>query len=412
MTSRIVLALVTSVILPASAQAEESVALSLSEAFRYADEHSPWVVEGRTDVAVAAAVVEQASVSTADDPELGMAAGPRFGTTTTPNVEVTVGQKYELSRRRAAEIELAKRQRAVAELDADAVRRTLLGAVGEAYVDALHARRRLRVAQSDVSIAETALRIAKKRFEAGETDQLEVNTAKVAHGRARVEERLWAGRLRQRRARLQALLGVPERTGLKLTSTLELPGLPKLAVLREASRHRPDLAALEASVKREEARRALAETLSHSNLGWRLKYGREEGANIVMAGLSMSVPVYDRGRGVGAEADARAEVARASLEVARTRIDARLPAAWHRWRELRDAEVAFRNDILPVLDENEAMARKAYTAGAIDLPELLALRREMVAARERYVDLLRESAMVQIEARTLAGTYGDEGENQ
>jgi cobalt-zinc-cadmium efflux system outer membrane protein len=409
MKTTTLVALLAGLTFPVATSAERpgELSLSLTEALRYAAEHSPRVAEGDARVGLTDAAIEQASIATPFDPTVEVGAGPRFGPTqTTANLEVAVGQKFELGGRRRAAIRLAQEDRRVAEHRAGDVQREQLYAVGVAYVRALHARRRLQVSRAETEIARTAVEIAGKRFQAGETDRLEVNTAKVAHGRSTVEERLWTGRLDDRLARLRSLLGVPDRTRIALTSTLELPPVASVEVLLERAQQRSDVAALRAVLDREQARDALASALTRPDLGVRLAYGREEGADVLMAALSLSLPVFARGRGVRAEAGARGEVARASLDVVRTTIAERLPAARGRWQQLRDAEVAFRNDVLPFLKKNEEMAQKAYRAGAIDLPELLALRREMVAARERYADLLLESAMVRLEVNQLVGTLG------
>jgi outer membrane protein TolC len=408
-------ALLVSATLPgiAHAQSSHELTLSMFEAFDYAAEHSPVAGEAEARVELADARIVDASISTHQDPVVEVAAGPRFGaSTTTPNVAVTVGQRFELSRRRQAAMKLAERGRAVVEYEAADIRRQLYLLVGRAYVDVLHARRRLDVSRSDTEITARAFETASRRFEAGETDRLEVNTAKVAHGRALIDEQLWSGRLDERRADLRRLLGVPERTRVVLDSSLERPELPSLPTLMEAAEQRADVRALRETLKREQAREALASTLVHPDLGVRFRYAREEGADILMAALAVSLPVFPRGKGLRAEAAGRTEMTNESLRRTRIEVEELLPAAHSRWQRLRTAEVSFRNDVLPLVEGNEEMARKAYAAGAIDLPELLALRREIVAARERYVDLLRESAMVELEVRSLAGLLGEKGETR
>ena len=60
-------------------------------------------------------------------------------------------------------------------------------------------------------------------------------------------------------------------------------------------------------------------------------------------------------------------------------------------------------EAVPLSVENESLARRSYEAGQIGLTDLLALRRETVDTRLRYLDALLDAALARFNLRVAAG---------
>ena len=58
---------------------------------------------------------------------------------------------------------------------------------------------------------------------------------------------------------------------------------------------------------------------------------------------------------------------------------------------------------LPLLDENESLARRSYEAGEMGLAELLLVRRETLDTRREYLDRLRAAAVAAVDVLASAG---------
>lgn len=397
------LALVCAMV-PVSAVAQERVALTFEEALRLAAQRAPASVVADAATQVARADLVAARLSAAHNPALEVGAGPRFAETTSLDFEVGLEQEFALGGRRSAAVAVAEAGIAVAGLEADAIRREAVEAAAAEYLRAAHARGRLQIAQQSVALARVVVEMAEKRYAAGETDLLEVNTARVALGRHAVEVQVWEGRLEHSLGELSVTLGLPGATPVELRSPLEQGALPDLVVLLQAAQNRPELEALRAAGAREAARLELADALGWPEIGAGVGYGFEEGAHIVTASLRFTLPFFVRGQALTARASAVAEAREQELAALSAATVTELQAQYRQYQTLRAAEVAFRNEVIPVLEKNESMIETAYREGSLDLPELLAMRREMIEARERYVDLLLNVALVTTRVRALSNT--------
>jgi cobalt-zinc-cadmium efflux system outer membrane protein len=60
---------------------------------------------------------------------------------------------------------------------------------------------------------------------------------------------------------------------------------------------------------------------------------------------------------------------------------------------------------LPLVAENEQLARESYEAGKLNLVDLLVIRREGFAARYEILDAQLNVALVGTELRLAAGTF-------
>ncbi|MFP2903256.1 TolC family protein [Corallococcus sp. 4LFB] len=93
--------------------------------------------------------------------------------------------------------------------------------------------------------------------------------------------------------------------------------------------------------------------------------------------------------------------AQGELRAARVVVPAQVQAATDRYRASRDALGAL-EEVLPLLDDNEALAQRSYDAGEMDLAAFLLIRRDTLEARAAWLDgLLRVAlARVQLEVET------------
>ena len=64
---------------------------------------------------------------------------------------------------------------------------------------------------------------------------------------------------------------------------------------------------------------------------------------------------------------------------------------------------AFEQDAMPGVDENEALARRSFEVGQINLAEWLLIRREIVDTRLEFLSRLLEVAEGAIEQAAAAG---------
>jgi len=78
-------------------------------------------------------------------------------------------------------------------------------------------------------------------------------------------------------------------------------------------------------------------------------------------------------------------------------------AAYAQYTKAVQAADAITATAVPLLEENETVARGSYQAGKIGLIELLVIRREGSAARREALDAQLDASLAAIEVRGIAG---------
>jgi cobalt-zinc-cadmium efflux system outer membrane protein len=196
---------------------------------------------------------------------------------------------------------------------------------------------------------------------------------------------------------------------MEASEPLELAGdlrdrrqLDRKGLLTRAAR-RADLRALEAKLAEAEAELRLARAEAWPDLGLGARYERDERDDIVVGELSLTLPVFDRAQGARAEASARVRRLRVELDAARRAADVELQTALTVHARRANAVEELEANALPLLDENESLARRSYEAGQMPLAELLLVRRETLDTRREYLERLLETAVAAIDVEASAG---------
>lgn len=109
-----------------------------------------------------------------------------------------------------------------------------------------------------------------------------------------------------------------------------------------------------------------------------VRYAREEGDQIVLGGLRVTLPVFSSGQELRTVSAARAARLRTELEAARARVDMEVRIAFEAYSRRLAAVRTLEADAIPSVDEAETLATRSFEAGQIGLPELLFLRREIL----------------------------------
>jgi len=382
--------------------AQERV-LTLDEALALARERGAAVALANGRIEEARARREQAGRRFQESPVLEMNGGYRRADRGFLDFEAALTQEIDAGRQRAAR--LAGTQASVERAEAELLeaRRLLVRDAGAAFVRAWVAGRRVAFLARSRAAADELLASTERRFEAGEATALELNRSRIATARARAEQGAAEAEGDTATAHLKALLGLPSGETLILRGDLARQPALEIAGFLESLDRRPDLRALAAEVREAEAEILLGQALARPDWGVRGGIAREERAEIVTAGVVVKLPLHRRGREAITVGQARADALRRSLEAVRaaaeTEIRGRFAALARQLAAVHELESA----ALPALDDNEALARKSFEAGEIDLGELLLLRREILETRLVYLERLLDAALSRVELEAAAG---------
>jgi len=379
--------------------------LTLEQALTLARQRAPEVVVEGARVREVEAQRAGASVLLRENPELEGAAGPRRNESgeSSTDVEVGVTQMFEVGGKRGARM-------AKAEAETDAARSRVRDAarlaqldVGLAFLRALHARERVRVAETSAASLDATRKAVERRAQKGDVAALEVNLARSASVRARA-----LVLVRQAEAD-QLLAAVAEHLGLGPDDAVELVGaletgrpLSTDELLRRAS-VRPDLAGLLGEERAGQAEERLGRAMRWPDFGLRGSYAREGDEDIVLGGLIIRLPLFERGQEARAAGRARTARARAERRLLSAGIARSIRAGSARRARLDQALALLRDEAVPVLEDSEKLLARSVETGLIGLGDYLAARRELLAAREEYLDRLLDVAIASVELELEAG---------
>ena len=397
-------ALVATVVpfLHAPAAAAESCDLTLDRVLALAHERAPAIVAARSRVDEARARLDGASLLLRENPELEGDAGPRLSSQgDSTDVRARLSQALELGGARGARIAGASAGVAQAAADADDALLRVRQAAAAAFLRTRAAVEQLALAESTADMASELLQAAERRHRAGDVPELDVDLAHAARSRARADVAAARATRRASAGRLAQLLALgdaePSPCGpLAAHAKLDLDEL-----LRHAP-ERADLRALAASVDEAEADGRLAAARAWPAVRVGTEYKREQGDDVYLGGLSISVPLFERGQSARAEAEARARRLRAEHEASVQAASSEVRTAWDVYRERRGAVAELARE-LPTLDDSDRLARRSYEAGELSLADMLQLQRETLEIRRAGVEHALDAALAAVELQAAAG---------
>jgi cobalt-zinc-cadmium efflux system outer membrane protein len=387
--------------------------LSLEQALSEAREKSLELRLAEADVGVARADLKSARLLSYN-PEAGFSIGPSSNSDTTlTSYQVGVSQTLELGGKRGHRRVAAERRVEAAEARLARSRELVFGRVRRAFGLALVAQARVATALEADTVAALLRSAAEERLRLGAGTQLEVNVAVAAAARER------RARLEAERGLTSALLELGAAVGLPasdpVTPVGEIPRPPALALSEDslvqlARERRADLAALGAEVAAAESEQRLARSLAWPDPTVGVSGGQEEDFRVLAFGLTVPLPLWNRGQGAQAQAAAGLDRAQLAEALARREVEREVRDAYRALARAVAAEQAFDREAVERLRENLALAEESFRAGKIGLLIYNSVRRDLVEARLDYLDAVGE--VIERSAALALAVGGDIGSNQ
>jgi len=309
-------------------------------------------------------------------------------TTATLNIPIELGGK------RAARVEAARQERALAAIALEAARSRVRADTAAAFHEVLAARERERMAGELVALAGRALAAAGKRVEAGTLSPVEETRARVAQGSARIEALQAARDLDGARIRLAALWAGDAR-GLEIVA-------PRAAALPTAAPLDKLLAQLDASPAMRHARLQV----DHRRALARVEQSRRvPDVNVIVGaqregpaardravlGLSVPLPLFNRNDGAVREALRRVDKAQDEEAAEGARLRAELAQAHARLTAALAECTLVSTEILPGAEDAERAANRGFELGKFGLVDVLDAQRVLAQSKNHYLNAVAES---------------------
>ena len=280
--------------------------VSLGGILAFADQRSPVLTVARSTRSRAEAARVAASILLPTNPEVSVAAGPRFGISGTGvDVDVTLMQQIQIAGERGLRIDAADALRNLTDAEIEQMRWAVHCDVHAAFHRALVEQERARLAERVVTFQQEVLRVVERQISAGEAAPLALRLAQAEVAQA--QQILVATRqaFLASRIRLAQLSGWPVATPPMPAGVVDSPrDPPPLERLGAVARGRlPSLRAGAARIREADARAALADREAWPRPSVGVQYRREgnptsEGAyDIVMGVVSIPIPSFQMNQG-------------------------------------------------------------------------------------------------------------------
>jgi cobalt-zinc-cadmium efflux system outer membrane protein len=378
--------------------------LTLEATITLAREQSASVVIARARIAEAEAGLLDVAARFRENPVVEANVGPRStaaGSST--ELDIGVSQQFESGGQRSA------RQAGVrASIDRQtvAVNDAARDAVFEAattFLAGIAAGERLRIAEEADTVGRELLSATERRYRAGDIAAIDLNLSRIDAARSAAALQAARADLIRAVGTLRALLRLPGTEPIELEGSLAFPSPAPVEQLRAAIDQRPDFSVLLAEAREADAQVQLGRALGRPDLGLRFGYEREATDTILLGGLTVRLPAFQRGQGTLASGLARATRARLELEAGRQRALADLDTAYAAYQQHATLAATFSDDALASVQDNEDLARRSYDAGELGLLDYLLIRRQALETRTAVVDRRLDAARNRLNVDYVAG---------
>lgn len=180
----------------------------------------------------------------------------------------------------------------------------------------------------------------------------------------------------------------------------------------QSAANRPALRALDHREAAAKSQLDLERASIYPDVTLGLSYGRErdiDARNGVTA-LTMSLPLPLFRRNASGIGRATTELAQAQIDRQTAHRDTRaqVMALWQRWQSLRTRVEHLQTSVLPSLEDNQRLSRKAFHEGDIGLTQLLLVNRQVLDGRRDLLEVRTELRLAQSALEAAAGWSADE----
>ena len=375
---------------PQAAAAATAEPLSLAKAIELALEGNPEVAAAKRQWEATEGQVLQGR--SRPNPELAYSLEDTRSKTRTQSWQLNL--PVELGGKRAARTKAAEKTREQAQAQLAELQATVRANVAAAYFDVLTAQERLVLARDSAALAKSSTDTVSKRVAAGKVSPVEESKARVAEAGVRVELAQAASEQRNALSRLFALLGRIDAPYTVLEGKAEnLPSVPSLADLQPLIASSPGVVLARIEVDRRKALTDLEQSkrVPDVTVSVGMQRSNETQRNVLLFGVSVPLPVFDRNQGNLLEALKLEDKARDELQAATVRLHSEVAQARERLSTITAEVQSLQQDVLPGAKSAYDAATIGFENGKFNFLEVLDAQRTYFTAKSQYLKALGEA---------------------
>ena len=375
---------------PQSAAAAAAEPLSLAKAIELALEGNPEVAAAKRQWEATEGQVLQGR--SRPNPELAYSLEDTRSKTRTQSWQLNL--PVELGGKRAARTKAAEKTREQAQAQLAELQATVRANVAAAYFDVLTAQERLVLARDSAALAKSSTDTVSKRVAAGKVSPVEESKARVAEAGVRVELAQAASEQRNALSRLFALFGRIDAPFTFLEGKAEsLPSVPSIADLQPLIASSPGVVLARIEVDRRKALTALEQSkrVPDVTVSVGMQRSNETQRNVLLFGVSLPLPVFDRNQGNLLEALKLEDKARDELQAASVRLHSEVAQGQERLSTITAEVQSLQQEVLPGAKSAYDAATIGFENGKFNFLEVLDAQRTYFTAKSQYLKALGEA---------------------
>lgn len=375
---------------PQAAAAATAEPLSLAKAIELAMEGNPEVAAAKRQWEATEGQVLQGR--SRPNPELAYSLEDTRSKTRTQSWQLNL--PLELGGKRAARTKAAEKTREQAQAQLAELQATVRANVAAAYFDVLTAQERLVLARDSAALAKSSTDTVSKRVAAGKVSPVEESKARVAEAGVRVELAQAASEQRNALSRLFALLGRIDAPYTVLEGKAEnLPSVPSLVDLQPLIASSPGVVLARIEVDRRKALTDLEQSkrVPDVTVSVGMQRSNETQRNVLLFGVSLPLPVFDRNQGNLLEALKLEDKARDELQAATVRLHSEVAQARERLSTITAEVQSLQQEVLPGAKSAYDAATIGFENGKFNFLEVLDAQRTYFTAKSQYLKALGEA---------------------
>lgn len=393
--------------------AQEHATFSLQRAIEIAQQHNPRIVQAQR--AIDAALGKSLQARRIANPELEFSWDqiPSFlSLGKADERDIGLSQSIEYPARRSARIDVADRERMLAEFELERERRVLTARVKKAYYRLWHQQNLSQELHNQIRLLEDMQAIVLDRFKNGSAAYADVLRARLEIARLNNDAIDAERDLAIRRSECNVLLGRAAEASLVpsdsiRTTLLRSKALTLVDSLSEASFY---LKMAQARLSRQDASVALARSSYYPDLTLGIAYQLRKGeapynlngftgtnASVlgVRVGLSLPLWFWNDQQGQVQEAMAERSIAETGMASALQNVRANIIAAESEVQAARARVASFDRSLVSDADDLVKLSRTQYQNGQIDLLNLLDIHRSARAIHLDHAKALLQLAVAE-----------------
>lgn len=319
--------------------------------------------------------------------------------------DIVTGSKLKLNR------EVASFDIDRAQWEAEAQNLRVLNDVRIRYVAALSAQRQVEVAEELLRISEEGVRVTEQLRAGEQVSEADVLQARLQLNQTQIILRNAQFRVVAAWKQLGNVIGSPNMPVRPLAGELneDVPEIEWDTVWSEILGGNPLMHAARSRLHAAQMQVIREERQVKPNLQLRTGLGRDFfNPQYMMYTLQMGItlPTFNRNQGNIAAADADWRAAQAELNRIELSLRDELAKAFQRYQVAGNQVEAYRDEILPIAEQNLKLTLKRYEEGEFDLLRVLTARRDLFDARIEYVRAYTDWRIAAIEIKGLLLTGG------